>query len=114
MELEVTWRRAARVWWSYLWRNLVAILIAFAFSTAVGFAVGFGMRIMGASATAIYGVTAPLGFAMGLIASIVPLKMVLGRDFGEFRLVLLSKPPRDSDTATQPKRSRRHRGNREA
>jgi hypothetical protein len=28
MELEITWRRAARIWLSYLWRNLIAIIVA--------------------------------------------------------------------------------------
>jgi hypothetical protein len=28
MELEVTWKRVLRIWWSLLWRNLAAILIS--------------------------------------------------------------------------------------
>jgi hypothetical protein len=48
---------------------------------------------MGVPVKTIQIVVAPLGFAMGLAFSIVPMKMILGKDFGEFRLVLFAKHP---------------------
>lgn len=91
MELEVTWNRAFRVWLAYLWRSLIAIIAATLAGMAVGFVIGFVMGAMGFSATAIQLFTVPIGVLIGLAISVVPLKMILGKDFGEFRLVLLSK-----------------------
>jgi hypothetical protein len=40
-------------------------------------------------------ICAPIGILLGLAISIVPVKMILGKDYGEFRVVLLAKdgPP---------------------
>jgi len=89
MELEVTWKRAAKVWWSYLWRNIVAIIVAMVLGGIAGFIIGFVLVAMGVSTQTIQFITAPIGMIIGLLISIVPIKMILGKDFGEFRLVLL-------------------------
>ena len=93
MELEITWNRAIRIWWSYLWRNLIAIVVAMIIVMILGFIIGFIMGAMGFPILTIQLVTAPLGFLLGLGISVVPMKMILGKDFGEFRLVLLAKEP---------------------
>lgn len=100
MELEITWNRAIRVWWSYLWRNLIAIVVAMIIGMILGFIIGFIMGAMGFPILAIQIVTAPLGFVIGLGISVVPMKMILGKDFGEFRLVLLAKQPTTIPSAT--------------
>ncbi|MGO1233694.1 MAG: hypothetical protein ACTMHG_08240 [Marinobacter sp.] len=89
MELEVTWKRAAKVWWSYLWRSIIAIIVATVLGGIVGFIIGFVLGAMGVSTQTIQFITAPIGMIIGLLISIVPIKMILGKDFGEFRLVLL-------------------------
>lgn len=89
MELNVTWNRAIRVWWSLAWRNLIAILASMVLGAIVGFIVGMILGSFGASVHTIQWVTAPLGAILGLVISIIPIKMILGKDFGEFRLVLL-------------------------
>ena len=91
MELEITWRRAARIWLSYLWRNLIAIVVAMLLGIIAGGIVGFIMGALGFDGRTIQFVVAPLGGVMGLLISIVPMKLILGKDFGEFRLVLLAK-----------------------
>jgi len=93
MKLEITWKRAVRVWWSYFWRNLIATFLAFLAGMAVGAIVGPVMRALGLSVLGAQLVVAPLGLMIGLVASVVPLKMILGKDFGEFHLVLLGKEP---------------------
>ena len=90
MELEITWNRVLRVWWSYLWRNLICIVVGMLLGMVFGFIVGFIMGAMGFPPRVIVFVTAPIGFVMGLAISIVPMKMILGKDYGEFRLVLLA------------------------
>ena len=102
MELEITWSRAVRIWWSYLWRNLIAIVVAMLIGMVVGAVIGFILGTMGVPLRVIQIVVAPIGVVIGLAVSIVPLKMILGKDFGEFRLVLLAKqPPVEPPSSTQ-------------
>jgi hypothetical protein len=91
MELEITWKRATRVWWSYLWRNLIAIIIGMLLGGINGFILGFVLSMLGASSETVQFIVMPIGGIIGLLISIVPMKMILGKDFGEFRLVLLQK-----------------------
>jgi len=94
MELEVTWGRVVRVWWAYLWRNLVAIFAVVVLAALLGFLVG---AVFGSSKTS-HNIATVLGGVMGLAGSIVPIKLILGKDFGGFRLVLLSKERRQGNT----------------
>ncbi len=90
MELEITWKRAARIWWSYIWRNIIAIIGAFVIGAIVGGVLGFILGMLGASTDTIKLIVQPIGFLIGLGISIIPLKLILGKNFGEFRLVLIS------------------------
>jgi len=96
MELEITWERVVRIWWSYVWRNLLAVIAAMVMGGILGAFLGFVMGRMGVPRQVILFVTAPIGFVIGLLVSVVPMKLILGKDFGEFRLVLLS-----NDSAAQ-------------
>ncbi len=89
MELEVTWKRAMKVWWSYLWRSIIAMIVAIILSGVFGFIIGFIIGVFGASTQTLQYISVSIGMIMGLIISIVPIRMILGKDFGEFRLVLL-------------------------
>jgi nitrate reductase gamma subunit len=99
MELEITWKRAIRVYWAWLWRWVITFVIALAilitFGFVIGFIVGFIMSKFGFQAETIQSVSTTIGTIFGLvgalIAPIFPLKRILGRNFGEFRLVLLAK-----------------------
>lgn len=91
MEVEITWGRVIRVWWAYLWRNLIAIVLAAIAGGIAGFILGFIMGAMGIAPKTIQIVAAPLGGLLGLAFSVIPMKMILGKDFGQFRLVLVSK-----------------------
>ena len=84
-----------------MWRNLIAIIVAMIIGMIVGAVIGFILGAIGFSVRTIQIVVAPIGFVMGLAISVVPLKMILGKDFGEFRLVLLAKqPPTAQQTST--------------
>lgn len=93
MELEVTWKRAAKVWWAYLWRNIIAIIVAIIIGGVIGFIIGFILAIVGVSSQTIQFITTLIGMIIGLLISIVPVKMILAKDYGEFRLVLLQTNP---------------------
>lgn len=90
MELDVTWKRVVKVWWSYLWRNIIAIIVAAILGAVAGFVFGFILGAAGVAPETIKLVTAPIGGVIGLLISVVPMKLILGKDFGEFRLVLVS------------------------
>ena len=61
----------------------------------VGFILGFIMGALGVSSKVIQMITAPIGALIGLAISLFPLKMILGKDFGDFRLILVSSNPPD-------------------
>jgi hypothetical protein len=90
-ELEVTWERAIRIWWSFFWRSLFAVVVAMLMAGAAGFFCGVVLGAMGYSSDAVQKVVYPFGFFFGLTVTLAPIKMILGKDFGDFRLVLLAK-----------------------
>ena len=89
MELEVTWGRTAKVWWAFFWRNVLAIIAGVVAAMIVGGIIGFILGILGASLQTVQVIGGAIGLGIGLAISIVPIKLILGKDFGEFRLVLL-------------------------
>ncbi|MBI5110122.1 MAG: hypothetical protein HZA62_15410 [Rhodocyclales bacterium] len=91
MEVEITWNKVIRVWWAYAWRNVIAIVVAAIAGGIVGFILGLIMGAMGVGLSTIQYITAPLGGIIGLGLSVIPMKMILGKDFGQFRLVLVAK-----------------------
>ena len=91
MELEITWERAVRVWWSYLWRAILMTLVAMVIAGLMGAILSAFMGAMGMTASAIQAVVFMLGAVIGLGVSIVPMKLILGKDFGQYRLVLVAK-----------------------
>ena len=97
MELEVTWGRAARVWFAFLWRNLFAIVGGVILGGIIGFLVGFLAQLTGLEPEVGQRITMVLGVVIGLGVSVVPIRMILGKDFGEFRLVLLSSERAPAD-----------------
>jgi uncharacterized membrane protein AbrB (regulator of aidB expression) len=91
MELEVTWNRALRVWWSWFWRSIVMTIAAMFCGFIAGAVLGVIGAILKLPIQAIQVGGGILGGAIGLVFTLFPIKMILGKDFGEFRLVLLSK-----------------------
>lgn len=103
MELEITWSRAIRVWLAWLWRFLIALIVASAIVIVLGFVTGpivvplmvrLGfqdgtIRQSGAIFAYVFGSVAYL------LAFIVPLKAILGKKLGTFRLVLLGEDKPD-------------------
>lgn len=97
-EVEVTTKRLLKVWWAFLWRSVLVTIGAMAVSmvvgAVVGAALGFVMHLGGYGTEEIQIVARPVGMVLGgLIGvgfSIIPVKLLLGKSFGEFRLVLVS------------------------
>lgn len=102
MEIEITWNRAVQVWWSYLWRSLIAGVVSMIIGMIIGGIIGFIMGAMDFPILAIQLIAGLLGLVIGLGISVVPMKMILGKDFGEFHLVLLAKQTPVGTPSTTP------------
>lgn len=93
-ELAPTWGLATRIWWALTWRGMVVMLVS-----------GIIGGLLGAMLASVFSGSQPLpevtqmfaqllGAVIGAAASVVPVRVILGRDFGDFRLVLLARRPR--------------------
>lgn len=99
--LPVTAGRMMRVWWAYFWRSLMTLLAGFIviFLTGLLFGLLFGLAMpaLGLDKQALQGISQTLGtvlgFILGLLSSVIPMWLILGRDFGEFRLALITYEP---------------------
>ena len=97
--LPVTKERLLKVWWAHLWRLGIAIICAqlvLAFISFVAMIFILKLPIDSVVIKYISYALHPLAIAVYLIYSIVPLSMIIGKDFKGFRLVLIS------DETTKP------------
>jgi ABC-type uncharacterized transport system permease subunit len=109
MEFEITWKRSVRIWWAWLWRSFITLVVAFVIVVAlgfgIGFVIGFIMSKLGFQTETIVFISSILGYIFGCVAILIglllPLKMILGKDFGEFRLVLLAKDTSGTTSQTR-------------
>lgn len=58
-------------------------------SLVLGFVMGILFAMLGLPKDTLKLIVKITGFVIGLLISIVPMKLILGKDFGDFRLVLL-------------------------
>lgn len=99
--LPVTTGRVLRVWWAYFWRSIVALMAMFVVillsSIAFGVIFSLAMPLLGLGMDTAHGLSQLMGTLFGLLAgvlaSIIPLWLILGKDFGEFRLALITYQP---------------------
>ena len=98
-EIKPTFKITLRVWWSYLWRNLLMVVAAMILGGIMGFALGFVLGALGVPIATIKMIVTPIGAILGLSLSLFPIYWILGKDFGTFRLILVSKdPPADEQS----------------
>jgi hypothetical protein len=90
MELKITWKLTLRVWWSFFWRLLISLAAAFILSIGVGLAFGYVTVWLGLPIELMKIVGGFIGWCMGLLTTIVPMRLILGKNFGRFRLALVS------------------------
>jgi ABC-type amino acid transport system permease subunit len=82
--LDITYGRAARIWWAWTWRSL---LIAVVLGVAIGFAIGFFGAAIGFRHTSVVNVVC--AGAAGIFAGIWVLAKILKKNFAGFRIVLI-------------------------
>ena len=88
-ELEITWARTTRIWWSLVWRGL---LFGFLSGFVAGFIVGFlgGMLRLDPQIARALGILAAL--IVGIPVGLWIVKNVLGKKFKGFRIALVVIP----------------------
>ena len=88
-ELELTWNRLFRMWWLVVWRGAVG---GGALGAAFGFVAGFVLALAGL-AQYITVVSTALGYLAGLIWAVFVLRMMLRKNYGDFKVALIKVPP---------------------
>ncbi len=91
MELDVTWERLLRIWWSWFWRTLVATVAGSVMAAMAGVWIGALAGFLALPLWVATGGGAAAGVVMGIGLSFIPLWQILGRDYGDFRLVLIRR-----------------------
>lgn len=89
VELSPTWNQALHVWWAFLWRNLIAIVVAFFVSFSVCFLLAVILSVFRVPLGIITIIAYPVAALIGLGTSIFPIKMILGKKFKGFRLIIV-------------------------
>ena len=90
MELEITWSKAARVWWGFVWRSLISMVPAALLGGLIGAGLGYVLRSVDISSAVVSLVMMIVGGLLGLVVSIYAMKWLLRSEIGEFRLLLVS------------------------
>lgn len=85
-EIEVTFGRAAQVWWAWLWRSMGFVLV---FSFISGLVIGFAGHLVGLTPQQIMSISMILGASIGVVVSIWTMSKILKKNFGSFRIVLI-------------------------
>lgn len=86
--VEVTWKRALKVWWSLMWRGL---LFGFLAGAALGMLTGVILAMAGATSETVMLVGRIEGVMVGVLVGIAVTKHVLGKRFSEFRIALVQE-----------------------
>ena len=81
-EIEVTWWRAARIWWSWAWRALLWTI-----PTAV--LLGFALAALGLSVEPFTPYIQTTGAGIGIFFGILAMKKIMGKQFNGFRIVVV-------------------------
>lgn len=84
-QLEVTWWRATRIWWSLAWRSIFYTLL---FTFLLGIIIGLLAATLGV-AERIRPYAEVIGFIIGIPIGIWVVKIVMEKHYSDFRIVLL-------------------------
>lgn len=92
MELEVTWKRAIKVWWAYFWRSVVVVFLAMLFVFMISIVLSVILVAVGVDPSTVEMLIGVSSFIIGIGVSVLAMKMIIGKNLGEFRLVLVKSP----------------------
>ncbi|WP_050627972.1 GYF domain-containing protein [Bradyrhizobium viridifuturi] len=88
LELDITLGRLLRIYWLFIWRSFLGSILI---GAVLGFIIGLVLGVLGAPRTLLQTTTGLAGAAVGLIWSIVCLRMALEKKYSDFRIALLPR-----------------------
>ena len=88
-EVPPTVWRVVPIWWAYLWRYILAVLGSFVVAAGVGLVLGVWIGLQGYTIEQARPALYAVGFAISLLTPIVPLRLIIGRKYGRYRLILV-------------------------
>lgn len=86
--IQVTWMRAFKVWWSWIWRNLLFSVLA---AAGVGTVLGFLMGLANVESEIIKNVCIIAGYIVFVPIGVAVTKLVLRKHYSDFKIALLPK-----------------------
>jgi hypothetical protein len=86
--VEVTWKRVIKVWWSFIWRGT---LFGFIGGFIVGFIIGLIAGVAGGDSNTIGRLAQIGGGIIGIPIGIVVMRIVLRKQYSDFRIALIAK-----------------------
>jgi hypothetical protein len=92
-EIEADWRMAVKIWWAMTWRSVIFTLFP-TVVLAVPLSIGLYIlqRTLGFDPMIRTWLLQMFGWAIGLLAGIVVVKIILNMPFAGFRICLLRTP----------------------
>ena len=95
-EIPPTFKHAVLVWWAYLLRIFLTVVVTFLAGGMTFISIGFLLVAFGVPLTTVKLLVIPFGAVAGLMFLIFPIYLILGKEFRTFRLILVSKEKLDS------------------
>lgn len=88
--IDIQWKHIVQIWRTYIWMTIVVCAANLVVGGLIGVVVGVVGSIASISHEIVRYTAMTLGATIGLCSTLLPIKWLLGRDFGDFRLVLIS------------------------
>lgn len=89
IELTPVWNHIIHIWWAHLWRILVSFIVAFFVSFSVSFLLAMILSLFRVPINIIAVIAYPIAALIWLGITIFPMKMIIGKKFNGFRLVIV-------------------------
>jgi hypothetical protein len=90
-EIPISWNYVFKIWFSLLWWSLVFLVLVVILCGSIGFVLGYIMGLFGIEQNVILLICGVGGFVTALPLSVIPIKTIVGKNFGKFKLTLLDK-----------------------
>jgi hypothetical protein len=85
-ELEITWQRATRIWWAWVWRTAALSVVC---GGLIGFAVGLFGAMLGLRNLAFLNMA--VGLVVGVVVSVTMLVTALKKIYPDFRVTFIAQ-----------------------
>lgn len=86
--VEVTWRRALKVWWSLIYRGL---FFGFLSTAAVGLIIGFILESVKLESAIIRTICVIAGYLICVPVGIAVTKSILNKHYSDFKIALINR-----------------------